>query len=143
VVVVHLDLHAQRNADPRSPVTDLGFTLPRGFGQLNLERESNFAVWYSSALLLMGGGAALLVAFSPRPPMAGAKLSNGVDDRHSLVALSVDAVEEFRERIGRWFIADFGTVPILTDGAYNVFAWVSNHRNGIVLRRVLPVSGCK
>ena len=105
---------------------DLGFTLPRGFGQLNLELEGNVAVWYSSALLLMGGGAALLVAFSPPPRMLGARPYRLVwmSVAAFFLALSVDEVEEFHERVGRWFTAEFGTVPVLTDGGYHVFAWV-------------------
>ena len=105
---------------------DLGFTLPRGFGQLNLELEGNFAVWYSSALLLIGGGAALLVAFSPPPRMVAAKSYRLVWATVAafFVALSVDEVDEFHERIGRWFTSEFGTLPVLTDGGYNVFAWI-------------------
>jgi hypothetical protein len=44
---------------------DLELQLPRGFGQLDLELEGNFAAWYSSALLLMAGSAAFMIAFGP------------------------------------------------------------------------------
>jgi hypothetical protein len=104
---------------------DLGLTLPRGFGQFDLRLEGNFATWYSSALLLLAGGAALLISVRPAPATVRPAVYRLSWTTTSLVFLwlSVDETIEVHERIGFWFTERFGTVPGLSDG-YAIFGWV-------------------
>jgi hypothetical protein len=106
-------------------LSDLGMTLPRGFGQFDLKLEGNFAAWYSSALLLLAGGAALLISVRPAPATVRPTVYRLAWTTTSLVflGLSVDEMNELHERIGFWFTERFGPVPGLTDG-YAIFGWV-------------------
>jgi hypothetical protein len=107
-------------------LSDLGMTLPRGFYQFDLKLESNFAAWYSSALLLLAGGAALLISVSPAPATVPLTMYRAAWKMMSLVflALSVDEMIELHERIGFWFTERFGNVPGFTEGGYAIFGWV-------------------
>jgi hypothetical protein len=106
--------------------SDLGMTLPRGFAQFDLKLEGNFATWYSSALLLIAGGAALLIAVSPAPTRLRPVTYRLAWSATALVffALSVDEMIEIHERIGFWSADHVGSIPGFTEGGYPVFTWV-------------------
>jgi hypothetical protein len=106
-------------------LSDLGMTLPRGFGQFDMKLEGNFATWYSSSLLLLAGGAALLISVRPAPATVRPSAYRLSWTTTSLVFLwlSVDEMNELHERIGFWFTDRFGPVPGLSDG-YAIFGWV-------------------
>ena len=118
-LAVHQHRLLQLLVDPVTLLADLGMTLPRGFGQFDLKLESNFATWYSSALLLLAGGAALLISVSPAPATVPLTRYRAAWTMTSLVffALSVDEMIELHERIGFWFTERFGTIPGLLKAA--------------------------
>ncbi len=101
---------------------DMGYTLPRGFGQLDLRSEGRAAVWYSSMLLLLAGSAAAIIAYSPT--------SRGISPAWSRFSwmlvggvfcyLSLDEMLEIHEWAGRAFSLELMEVEVLID----VFAWV-------------------
>jgi len=105
---------------------DLGFDLPRGFGQLDLEQEGNFATWYSSALLLIAGSTALMIAFSAPIVRDKARWHFPVwmAGGFVFILLAVDEMLEFHERMGVWFSERFAGSPWLTPGLYGVFDWL-------------------
>src|SRR4030095_3397220 len=106
--------------------SDLGMTLPPGFGQFDLKLEGNFATWYSSALLLLAGGIALLIAASPAPATLRPAMYRMAWSTMALVffALSVDETIEIHERIGYWFTARVGAIPGFSEGGFGIFGWV-------------------
>ena len=93
--------------------------------QFDLKLEGNFAVWYSSLLLLLSGLGAFCVGqlmrrrechrFSPLLWWFAAM---------SFVGLSIDETARLHEKVGIKFVTHFGTVPGLTDGAVPAFAWL-------------------
>lgn len=101
---------------------DLGFEMPRGTGQLDLRAEFRVSVWYSSALLLLNGGMALLVGFTRTKvklhPVLYRSVWIGVAS--VFIYLSVDETLELHERVGRWFNSDVVAVPAMIE----VYAWV-------------------
>jgi hypothetical protein len=106
-------------------LSDLG-VLPRGFGQFDLKLEGNFATWYSSVLLYLAGGAALLNSLTPPPATVRPAIHRLAWTMLSLAlfALSVDEMIELHERIGLWFTTQFGTIHGFTEGTHGTFAWV-------------------
>jgi hypothetical protein len=106
-------------------LSDLGINLP-GFGQFDLKLEGNFATWYSSALLLLAGGAALLMSISRVPGSSQPFMYRVAWTGTSLVllALSVDEMIEIHERLGVWFTERFGPISGLTDGGSEIFGWL-------------------
>jgi hypothetical protein len=114
---------------------DLGLQLPRGFGQLDLELEGNFAAWYSSALLLMAGSAAFMIAFGPpivrdRPRLHFPVWMAG---GFAFVGLAIDEMLEFHERLGVWYSGRYGDSRWLSPGLYGVFDWLVVLLPGIVV----------
>lgn len=105
---------------------DLGVDLPRGFGQLDLELEGNFATWYSSALLLIAGSTALMIAFGAPLVRDKARWHFPVWMAGGLVfiCLAADEMLEFHERMGVWFSERFAGSPWLAPGLYGVFDWL-------------------
>jgi hypothetical protein len=107
-------------SDLRVPIVD----NPIG-RQLDLKQEGNLAVWYSSAVLLMGAVAAFAVG-----QRAGAAAAVWREQYvWTLIALfflglSVDETARLHEQAGRWFSARVGTIPLLTEGGHPVFAWL-------------------
>ena len=94
--------------------------------QLDLKREGNVAVWYSSAVLLMAAAAAFATA--TRSP-AG---SDRTEWRRllsaacalSFLGLSIDETAQLHERAGVQFTQRLGTIPFLTEGGGPTFAWL-------------------
>jgi hypothetical protein len=94
--------------------------------QLDLERERNFAVWYSSTVLVLTSLAAGAVS----------RLASGSGRDKWLrylwifaalvfLWLAMDETVGVHERLGTRFTREFGTVPGLTTGATDpVFAWL-------------------
>ena len=107
-------------------LSDLGVALPRGFGQFDLKLEGNFATWYSSVLLYLAGGAALLNSLASPPATVRPAIYRLTWTALSLAffALSVDEMIELHERLGSWFTTQFGTIHGFTEGTHGTFAWV-------------------
>jgi len=107
-------------------LSDLGVTVPWGFGQFDLKLEGNFATWYSSGLLLLAAGAALLISMRPASGSRPLFLYRMAWTATSLVllALSVDEMNELHERVGIWFTDRFGPISGLTEGGSGIYGWL-------------------
>jgi hypothetical protein len=94
--------------------------------QLDLKREGNVAVWYSSMLLLLGAFSALAISASLPPAIKRRSRYRWVWTLTALFffGLSVDEVAQFHEMAGRIFTRRVGDVPGLTPGSSPVFAWI-------------------
>src|SRR5690606_20271767 len=97
--------------------------------QLDLAHEANLAAWYSSALLLMGGVIALIVAWltSLRPTAPGWKQGTPVLAwalvGAMLVALSADEVSQFHEWTGNRVPHHLGANETVL-GLHTGFRWL-------------------
>jgi hypothetical protein len=106
-------------------LSSLGFTV-RGLGQFDLKLEGNFATWYSSALLLLAAGAALVISMSPAPGRSPLFMYRVAWTGTSLMllALSVAAMTALHERLGLWFTDQFGPISGLTEGGAGIYSWL-------------------
>ncbi len=108
-------------------LSDLGVALAQGgLGQqFDLKLEGNFAVWYSSVLLLLAGFGAFLAERRMRAlaPDRFASLAWWLVGT-CFIVLSLDETAQLHERIGTRFTKHVAIVPGLTDAAPSVFGWL-------------------
>jgi hypothetical protein len=94
--------------------------------QLDLKLEGNFAVWYSSMVLLLGAMGAFAIGArtwidSKSDPFARYLwVSIGL----AFLGLSMDETAQLHEKAGMLFTEHLGRVPFLTEGGRPAFAWL-------------------
>jgi hypothetical protein len=105
-------------SDLRSPLVDNVIGK-----QLDLKLEGNTAVWFSSFVLLVAGGAAWAVAEADTAGPAASR-TLWIVVAMFFIGLSVDETAELHEALGRRFTAIVGTIPFLSEGTVPAFGWL-------------------
>lgn len=109
-------------------LSDLKVPIPREMIQMfDLKLEGNLAVWYSSALLLLVGMAALGLAYSPMTRESGSPWPRRFWTAAALafIFLSADETAQVHEKTATRFVWIFGEIPGLTAGfSIPAFFWV-------------------